>query len=180
MTAVGKRRMDWPERLAVAALIAAAAALLFGGIISAVAFVVCAVMGWTRMFEQARAEGKSVLNNGGRIAVAATLAVVGVLFVPRGGEEAHRAEKPSAPVFGKIEAIDACKEGVAARATHPSTVEYPMLDYDFREYADDKSELLMSAKARNGFDLLVTFDVQCDFTAGRLNDVIMSEAGPRP
>jgi amino acid permease len=172
--------MDWPERLSVVAIIAAAAALLTGGIVSAFAFLVCGSMGWTRMVEQVRAQGKPTLSAKGRIAVAAMLAAVGIVFLPIWDHGVNQPVGPSAPVFGKLEAMDACKDGVAARATHPSTVEFPMIDYDFREYADDKSELLMSAKARNGFNLLVTFDVQCTFAEGRLEEIVMSEAGPRP
>jgi len=180
MTSAAKRGLDWPEKLAIVAVLAATAALLSGGFVSAIAFLLCGVMGWTRMFEQVRAQGKPTLSPKGRIAVATTLALAGAVFLPRGDNGVQTPAKPSAPIFGKMQAIDACKEGVAARAAHPSSVEFPMLDYDFREYADDKGELLMSAKARNGFNLLVTFDVQCDFTTGRLAKVIMSEAGPKP
>ena len=46
---VGKRRLDWPERLSVVALIAAAISLLaFGGFLSALFLALAAVMGWTR------------------------------------------------------------------------------------------------------------------------------------
>ena len=190
MTAPVKARRDVPEMLAVAAVIASAVVLfVFGGFLSAIAFALAGVMGWTRGFAQDRAQGKPTLSGTGRVVTACVLVVLGIVFLPRAGQPMSKTEqpsqpitepeRPSAPTFGKMEAIDACKSGVAARASHPSTVEFPMLDYDFREYADNKSKLLMSAKARNGFNLLVEFDVECDFAAGKIARVLMSEAGPR-
>ena len=47
---VGKNsKLDWPERLSVMAVIAAAISLLaFGGFLSALFLALAAVMGWTR------------------------------------------------------------------------------------------------------------------------------------
>lgn len=85
MSAPLSRRMDWPERLAIAALFAAAVALfVYGGVISAIAFTLCGFMGWTRMVEHVQAQGKSTLSGKGRGVVAAVLAIVGVLAMPSG------------------------------------------------------------------------------------------------
>lgn len=79
----------------------------------------------------------------------------------------------------KLEAIDACKEGVLARASHPSTVAFPALDYDFRSGSSGDDRLLMSASAKNGFGLQLEYNVQCNFSNGQLREVIMSEARSR-
>lgn len=83
-----------------------------------------------------------------------------------------------APVnpIGKLTATDICKKAILERATHPSTVEFPMLDYDFREGGNGQTQLLMSAKAKNGFGLELEYDVQCDFHGSELSNFIMSEA----
>lgn len=173
-----RRRLSVPEALAIIALIAALVSLVVGSVVAAIALIFAAIMGSTRMFERARGEGKATLSNTGRLAVAVTLVVIASAFTLAARSRSGTSPSP-APTLGKTDAIDVCKEGVVARASHPSTVEFPTFDYDFREYADRKSELLMSAKMRNGFNLLVEFDVQCDFTGGTLDDVIMSEAKPR-
>lgn len=178
MTPAVKRHLDWPEKLAVAAVMVSAVTLLAGGIISAGAFLLCAFMGWTRVFDQVRAQGKPTLSGVGRIAVAIVLAISGFLLLPGKRENVTAPAKPTAPTFGKMEAIEACKDGVVARLAHPSTVKFPMLDYDFRQYAQDQADLLMSVEARNGFNLLVEFDVQCEFKRGKLAAVMMSEAVP--
>lgn len=83
MTTSTTRRMDWPEKLAVIAAIAAVTVLLlYGGIISAIAFALCGLMGWTRIFEQVRAQGKPTLSSKGRVIVAGLLALVGVFAMP--------------------------------------------------------------------------------------------------
>jgi hypothetical protein len=171
--------MDWPERFAAMAACAATITLIFfGGVLSALAFLVCGFMGWTRVFEDVRAQGKPTPDGRGRILIAAVCVVLGVICFPQADEVEQSPKKVDVPRFGKMEAIEACKEGVAARARHPSTVEFPALDYEFRDYNTGKSDLLMSAKARNGFNLLVSFDVECNFTNGRIDRVLMSEAGP--
>lgn len=76
----------------------------------------------------------------------------------------------------KLDAISACKEGVLRKAVHPSTVEFPTFDYDFRDGGNGKTQVLMSATAKNGFNLDLRFDVQCDFTGANLDSVSMSEA----
>lgn len=83
VSALATRQMDWPEKFAVAAVIAAIVVLfVYGGIISAIALSLCGFMGWTRMFEQVRAQGKPTLSGKGRVIVASLLALVGVLAIP--------------------------------------------------------------------------------------------------
>ncbi len=92
MTAPTTRSMDWPEKLAVVAAIAALIVLLvYGGIISAIAFALCGLMGWTRMFEQVRAQGKATLSGKGRVIVASLLSVLGVLAIPSNAKDASPA-----------------------------------------------------------------------------------------
>lgn len=88
MTAAASRRMDWAEKLAVVAVIAAAIILIvYGGVISAIAFALCGFMGWTRMFEQVRAQGKPTLSGKGRVIVAGSLALVGAFTMPSGTKD---------------------------------------------------------------------------------------------
>jgi len=94
MSGPATRQMDWPEKFAVVAVIAAIIVLLvFGGIISAIALALCGFMGWTRMFEQVRAQGKPTLSGKGRVIVAGLLAVVGVLAIPSDAKDASPATK---------------------------------------------------------------------------------------
>lgn len=84
--------MDWPEKFAVVAVIAAIIVLLvFGSIISAIALALCGFMGWTRMFEQVRAQGKPTLSDKGRVIVAGLLALVGTLAIPSNAKDASQA-----------------------------------------------------------------------------------------
>jgi len=76
----------------------------------------------------------------------------------------------------KFAAIDACKSVVLGNATHPSTVEFPTFDYDFRSGEEGRTQVLMSANAKNAFGLTLEFDVQCDFNGRMLDDFAMSEA----
>ena len=84
--------MDWPEKLAVVAALAALIVLLvYGGIVSAIAFALCGLMGWTRMFEQVRALGKPTLSGKGRVIVASLLSFLGVLAIPSDTKDASPA-----------------------------------------------------------------------------------------
>lgn len=76
----------------------------------------------------------------------------------------------------KFAAIEVCKRAILASASHPSTVEFPALNYDLRDGGGGKTELLMSFKAKNGFGLQLEYDAQCDFTGKMLDDMRMSEA----
>jgi hypothetical protein len=180
MTSATKSRLGWPEVLSVAAAVAAVLSItLRGGVLSALMFGLCAFLGWSRVFEENAATGRRTVSGRGRIAAGVVFAILGITFLPKStASTPETSGMPHTMTFGKFEAVEACKQGVARRAAHPSTIEFPALDYDFREHADGKSQLLMSAKARNGFNLLVEFDVECDFVGAHLDDLIMSEAAP--
>jgi hypothetical protein len=90
--------MDWPEKFAVAAVITAIVVLfVYGGIISAIALSLCGFMGWTRMFEQVRAQGKQTLSGKGRVIVASLLALVGVLAIPLDANDTSPANTATEP-----------------------------------------------------------------------------------
>ena len=180
MSVPSKRAMDWPERLAIFFLVIAAVAIVQGGLISSLAFAVCAMMGWSRKFDEVRSQGKDVMSGKFRIGLAAAFLLVGLVFWPTGAQAPATSEQAMTSTFGITDAADACKEAFVARASHPSTVEFPTFDYDFREYDGGRSKLLMSAKARNSFNLQVSFDLQCDFESGVLTNLNMSEASPKP
>lgn len=76
-----------------------------------------------------------------------------------------------------VSAAEACKSAILARATHPSTVEFPMLDYDLLDKGEGRTELRMSFAAKNGFGLELQHDAECDFEGDTLTSVSMSEAG---
>jgi len=78
--------------------------------------------------------------------------------------------------IAKLDAIDVCQKAILARASHPSTVEFPTFDYDFRDAGDGSSKLLMSFKAKNGFGLELKYDAECDFFGHAVKAVLMSEA----
>lgn len=82
--------------------------------------------------------------------------------------------------IGKMDAIAGCKTAVLGRAAHPSTVEFPTFDYDYRSGGDGKTQLLMLATAQNAFGLKLAYDVQCDFNGSELIDFVMSEADGQP
>lgn len=78
-----KQRTRWPEGLAILALVAAAVSLMgFGAILSTIAFLIAAVMGFTRAFEANAAMGKPTLKGPGRVAVGGTMAVLGFVMLP--------------------------------------------------------------------------------------------------
>ncbi|MBD8638203.1 hypothetical protein [Sphingomonas sp. CFBP 13733] len=92
MSRPATRQLDWPEKFAVVAVVIALIVLLvYGGSISAIAFALCGFMGWTRMFEQVRAQGKPALSDKGRVIVASLLFLVGVLAIPSDAKDASRA-----------------------------------------------------------------------------------------
>jgi hypothetical protein len=74
-------------------------------------------------------------------------------------------------------AIDACQRAVLSSANHPSTVEFPLFDFDYKDRGNGRVQLLMSASAKNSFGLQLTYDVECQFIGSRLDKFLMSEAG---
>ncbi|WP_449471825.1 hypothetical protein [Sphingobium chungangianum] len=74
----------------------------------------------------------------------------------------------------ETEAVVACRNAVLSNATHPSTVDFP-LGYDFRTGGEGRTQVLMSATAKNAFNLELKFKVHCDFNGTNLTDFGMSE-----
>lgn len=78
-----RRRMDLPEKLAIAALVGATITLIvFGGVLSAVLLLVTALVGWTRAFEENAAKGKPTLSGRGRLFVGGASAALAAIFHP--------------------------------------------------------------------------------------------------
>ncbi|WP_313806527.1 hypothetical protein, partial [Sphingobium sp.] len=75
----------------------------------------------------------------------------------------------------ETDAVVACRSAVLSNATHPSTVDFP-LGYDFRAGGEGRTQVLMSATAKNAFNLELKFKVHCDFNGTELTDFGMSEA----
>lgn len=85
----------WPERFSVAALIAAAIAiLLFGAVLSPIAFIIAAVMGYSRGFEEVAAKGKRTLSGTGRAVIGGMMVVIGVALLPVATERAATTAQP--------------------------------------------------------------------------------------
>jgi hypothetical protein len=74
----------------------------------------------------------------------------------------------------ETDAVVACRSAVLTSATHPSTVGFP-LGYDFRPDDQGRAEVMMSATAKNGFNLELTYKVHCSFHGSKLVDFGMSE-----
>ena len=74
----------------------------------------------------------------------------------------------------ETDAVVACRNAVLSNATHPSTVDFP-LGYDFRTGGEGRTQVLMSATAKNAFNLELKFKVHCDFNGTNLTDFGMSE-----
>lgn len=83
--------------------------------------------------------------------------------------------------FAKVEpmtqadAIAACRDAVRQNAAHPSTVEFPWLDYDFIEGAEGRTDVRTSASAKNAFGLTLRFKVWCEFRGAELKNFGMEE-----
>lgn len=74
----------------------------------------------------------------------------------------------------ETDAVVACRNAVLSNASHPSTVDFP-LGYDFRTEGEGRTQVLMSATAKNAFNLELKFKVHCDFNGTNLTDFGMSE-----
>jgi hypothetical protein len=94
VTTKSKLGMGWPEWVAIVALVAAAVSLIgFGAILSTTAFLLVAVMGHTRAFEENAANGKPTLKGPGRAAVGGMMAVLGFAMLPTSQEPPSSAEQ---------------------------------------------------------------------------------------
>ncbi|MCW3837084.1 hypothetical protein ACFQ1E_13005 [Sphingomonas canadensis] len=81
--------------MAWGALIYAAVSLfVFGGILSAIAFALAALMGWSRVFDENAAEGKPTLSGKERAISGVILAIVGAALFPNGGKDTKTASSP--------------------------------------------------------------------------------------
>ena len=87
-------------------------------------------------------------------------------------------DTPTGNVNGldKLDAVDACKQAILARASHPSTVQFPMLDYDLRDDGAGSSVLLTTFTGKNGFGLELRFAAVCTFEGQRVSGVQIDES----
>jgi hypothetical protein len=169
-------RLRWAEIVGLIALLAFALSIGFGHTLAATAFAFSALVGWTGRFESMHAQGKSAVSEKGRTAATTGWAVLGMMALLWARLDALTLPDPQVSTFGKMEAIDACKEGILARAAHPSTVSFPTFDYDFRDEGAGATQVLMSFQAKNGFGLELKYDAQCDFIGASIQRVLLSEA----
>ncbi len=100
MTGMPSKQLDWPTLLSVVALVAAGIAVTFyGAILSTIAFLLAAMMGFTRAFEENAAKGKPTLNRAARSVIGGTMAVLGFVMLPtlqeRPSDEARSAQTPT-------------------------------------------------------------------------------------
>lgn len=77
--------------------------------------------------------------------------------------------------LAQADAIAACRGAVRQNATHPSTVKFPLLGYDFQEGQEGRTDVRMSASAQNGFGLTLRFKVWCEFDGADLKNFNMEE-----
>lgn len=109
------------------------------------------------------------------VVLAFTLPLTIFLFVFANTHSVPDPRLKDANSLDKLEAIDACKEAILARANHPSTVQFPMLDYDLRDDGDGNAILLTTFTGRNGFNLELKFDATCMFDGKSVSDVQIDE-----
>ena len=161
--------------LAVAPLAVAAVSLVWFSVVPSIAFLLAAVMCWSRPFDDNKAKGKPTLSTSARCVIGAGFAAMGGLFLWLPGMIASDV-KPEAPSFGVGEAASICKDAARDRITHPSTADFSILGIGFRSFDDGTSILTTTFTARNGFNLKLEYQVACDFTGSSLTDITIVEA----
>jgi len=117
-----RRGMDLPEKVSIAALIGSAATLIvFGGVLSAILFLIVAFMGWTRAFERNAAAGKPTLSGRARLLIGASAALAASAFHPNISVPIH--SKPDTGTAGmKAQAPVEAPQAAKASPMNPAEV----------------------------------------------------------
>lgn len=110
------------------------------------------------------------------VVLAFTLPLTVFLFVFASTRSVPDPRLEDANSLDKLEAVDACKQAILARANHPSTVQFPMLDYDLRDGGDGDTVLLTTFTGKNGFGLELKYDAVCLFDGQSISDVQIDES----
>ena len=131
------RKGGWPRVASILFCFAAIVSLIFGNFLSALAYLVCAVMGWSRPFDENREKGKPTLSDTGRVGVGAAFALIGwFLFSSSDGNATNRLTEQANVTKG-----DPC--GVDGRVT---LVDHAVRqDAPLRERADGQAAQVMMA-----------------------------------
>lgn len=151
----------------------------FGMELAGLATYTCALMAWSRPFDEHRKKGKPTLGAKGRMAAAAIMGTIAILLFATHDEGSSSLSEVTSPVstssFGSSDAFIACQEGVETRISHPSSLDMAAFTADFNEDADGRSTLNTTFTAKNSFNLESEFQVRCIFENGTLVDVSISE-----
>lgn len=176
---VGKNsKLDWPERLSVMAVIAAAISLLaFGGFLSALFLALAAVMGWTRAHREQAAQGKRSFSDPGRYITGAFMVVLAIALWPKPGGTPPQDKAASAAEeapFSRSDALEPCEEAITPQLSHPSTADFDIGDTSFTE-DEYGATFTIGLTAKNSFNLETKLRALCRFEGGKLVNAKVNE-----
>jgi hypothetical protein len=115
-------KWGWPEWLAILCLLLALVALVgFGGLLSPLAFVLAASMGWTRSFRDVQASGRQVPTDRQRLYIGLGMAALGIVLWPDSAETATTKHENAS--FGET----AEGQGAASQPMESAAVAGPVL-----------------------------------------------------
>lgn len=181
--------LDWPEKASLAFIaLAVVTLIIFGGILSALAFLICAVMGWTRAIRENEAKGKPRLSSAGRAMVGTVMFAVGIAVFPRASDvstnEPDQVSPPrqavsqspaaAAPAISSGEAWDRCRSPILRQLTHPSSADFDLLDRDIRQ-AGATTVFSIGLTAKNGFGLELRLLGYCEIEGGAVKGAYVVE-----
>ncbi len=185
-----RRGLDWPEKTSlVFVALAMVTLLIFGGFLSAVAFLICAVMGWTRAFRDNEAKGKPTLSNVGRAMVGTVVAAFGIALFPHGAfgssndqpdgassrqAEARELTAEGEPSLSSSDAWESCRSPILRQLTHPSTADFSMFDTHIRQ-AGPTTVFSIGLTAKNGFGLELRLLGYCEIEGGAVKGAYVVE-----
>lgn len=180
---VSRSSLDWPERTSfVFVALAIVTLLIFGGFLSALAFLICAVMGWTRAFRENEAKGKPTLSSAGRLMVGTVMASLGIALVPHGASGTSN-EQPNAASSLEREvdasmsssaAWEICRAPILRQLAHPSTADFNMFHTHIRQ-AGDTSVFSIGLTAKNAFGLELKLLGYCEVEQGAVKGAYVVE-----
>jgi len=96
-----------------------------------------------------------------------------VWFAP--GDLASGRHFAATPNIEQSSAIALCEIAAKEAAMHPSTVNFSTADAIFSQHPSGRSRLIASFKARNSFNLELTFRISCLFDGGTLIETLIAE-----
>jgi len=84
-------------------------------------------------------------------------------------------EKSKPKHIDSVQAIMHCKDIAKLKASHPSTVEFPWLGFDKRQYPNGRTRIEQEFSAKNAFNLELKFKIVCLFDSKSLIESHVTE-----